>query len=274
MGIKIFQVDAFTNESFRGNPAAVCILEEELSDELYLKIAMEMNLSETAFVVKTPDENRFKLRWFTPECEVSLCGHATLSAAHCLFKQYGLQGEILFDTKSGRLKAEAHYGNIMLDFPARIPLKTEREICDIQRALNCSECFSLFRSDNSGFLLLLFETERAVVELKPDFSKLKELEFEYEVHGLIVTARSDGQEKDYDFCSRVFVPWLGINEDPVTGSAHTLLGPFWAERLGKSTVRGYQASNRGGYINVEHIEENRVMLTGEAVLILEGILNV
>ncbi len=274
MGIKIFQVDAFTNEFFKGNPAAVCVLEKALSEELYQKIAMEMNLSETAFVIETADENKFKLRWFTSECEVDLCGHATLSAAHCLFEKFGFQGELCFETKSGVLKAQEHYGNIQLDFPANKPESVERPIEDIQDALNCSDYFEVYYSKTSDFLLLLFESEEQIVMLKPDFMKMKALEFDLNVHGLIVTAKNNREAENYDFCSRVFVPWEGINEDPVTGSSHTLLGPFWSERLGKTLVRGYQASSRGGYVNVEHMEKGRVTLTGEAVIILEGILNV
>jgi PhzF family phenazine biosynthesis protein len=236
----------------------------DLPDELYVSIAKEMNLSETAFMEER-GTGEYTLRWFTPKHEVPLCGHATLAAAHLVF-DLGYEGDkVTFHTKAGELYAYRAGDGILMDFPRNdpFPVPALPEIID---ALGVSPIETQY-SDTNMKLLVEVETEDEVRSTSPDFQKLLELDNPHGWYGIIVTSRS----YEYDFVSRYFAPWRGVNEDPVTGSAHTVLGPYWSKKLGKSSMRAYQASERGGEIGVELTDE-RVKLTGQSVLVVEGIL--
>lgn len=262
--IKMYQVDAFTSKMFKGNPAAVCLLEEEV-DEGYMKnIAKEMNLSETAFLLPHKEHvGAFNLRWFTPCKEVDLCGHATLAAAHILWTEgiLGCHQEAHFYTRSGLLTAKRIKGFIQLDFPQRLleyaPIPEE-----LQRSLGVTPVH--VKKGQYGYLIEL-ENEQTVRNLEPDYRLIAKIPLQ----GVIVTAQ--GNEGTYDFVSRYFAPGVGINEDPVTGSAHCALAPYWQKRLGKNQFVAYQASPRGGELKIR-IKGHRVLLSGQAVTVMKGIL--
>ena len=259
MGIPIFQVDAFSGKPFSGNPAAVCLLEDEKDDNWLRNLAAEMNLSETAFI--WPLENGFKLRWFTPTDEVDLCGHATLASAHILWETSLLGPEQVaeFSTLSGVLTARRREDWIEMDFPAESET-SDKVPSQLAEALKISpKYYGKNRVDG----LVLLESEEEVLNLKPDFETLGQIE----VRGIIVTAPSSSN--DYDFVSRFFAPRFGINEDPVTGSAHCCLGPFWGNRLGKKQLIARQVSPRGGVVQMT-LKDDRVILAGEALTIFKG----
>jgi PhzF family phenazine biosynthesis protein len=259
MGIAITQVDAFTAKPFAGNPAAVCVLEHS-QDEMWMQsVAREMNLSETAFLVRRGDD--FDLRWFTPTVEVDLCGHATLASAHVLWEQQHLRPnqQARFHTRSGLLTAENKGEWIEMDFPATLaqPIAC---VPALESALGVTaKCMGRPRFD----YLVELDSEDAVRAVKPNFAALRELK----VRGVIVTSRASLAE--YDFVSRFFAPGSGIDEDPVTGSTHCCLGPFWKERLGRDNLVGYQASARGGFVRTRCVGD-RVYLSGQAVTVLRG----
>jgi PhzF family phenazine biosynthesis protein len=257
-----FHVDAFTAVPFRGNPAGVVLLEGERPVEWMQSFAAEMNLSETAFV--KPADQGFALRWFTPAVEVDLCGHATLGSAHVLWEQgvVGHDQPIDFHTRSGVLKASRRDEQIELDFPSK-PSEAVHPPDGLCDALGAP---AKYIGRNQFDYLIELESECAVRELKPDLAGLRRIKG----RGFIVTARSD--EPRYDFISRFFAPAVGVDEDPVTGSAHCCLAPFWAERLGKSEMLGYQASKRGGEVGVR-LAGARVFLLGRAVTLVRGRVN-
>ena len=253
--MKIYQVDAFADELFTGNPAAVSPLDRWLPDTLMQNIARENNLSETAFFVKEGDV--FHIRWFTPEIEVDLCGHATLASAHVLFRHLNYAGErIQFNSKSGPLFVTKKDDLICLDFPAARYKKVDPpgELVD-GIGLTPVETFQ------STDYLLLLDSEKEVRKANPDFSLLARLD----IRGIIITAKGDS----VDFVSRFFAPGVGINEDPVTGSAHTFLVPFWSERLGKTEFTAQQLSERGGTLYCK-LSGDRVEISGRAVTYMEG----
>lgn len=261
----LFQVDAFTAQPFSGNPAAVYLLPEAREDRWLQQVASEMNLSETAFLQIRRDG--FNLRWFTPAIEVALCGHATLASAHILWEEEYLQPdeEARFHTLSGLLIARRKGDWIELDFPAR-PILTSEVPAGLYEALGLTASDVRFAGKNQFDYLVEVLTEEDVRGLKPDFVRLAAIE----ARGVIVTAQArDGQA--YDFVSRFFAPQAGINEDPVTGSAHCCLAPYWSARLGRDTLVGYQASARGGIVRV-HCAGERVLLGGQAVTVSRGIL--
>ena len=264
MAQAIVQVDAFTSEPFAGNPAAVCILERPRDERWMQDVAREMNLSETAFVVRHPGEAEWLLRWFTPVAEVDLCGHATLATAHVLFEggHVGREEAVHFSTRSGRLSVHSRGDRIEMDFPALPPQPTPpaRGLLE-SLGLDVGEPTYVGRNE-SDWILALGEAPR-VRSLAPDFMRLAAID----ARGVIVTAPSDDER--YDFVSRFFAPAVGIPEDPVTGSAHCCLAPFWAGRLGRNELIGYQASARGGEIWVRH-EGSRVRITGQAITVLEA----
>jgi predicted PhzF superfamily epimerase YddE/YHI9 len=257
MGLKITQVDAFTSKPFAGNPAAVCVLPEPVDAQWMQSVAMEMNLAETAFLVRRADG--FDLRWFTPSVEVKLCGHATVASAHVLWEDGHLPpGEqARFHTLSGLLTADRRGDWIELDFPATIAGP-----CDppdgMAEALGAKP---VYVGRNQFDYLAELESEEAVRRLEPDHTRLKRLP----VRGVIVTARG----AEYDFVSRFFAPGSGIDEDPVTGSAHCALGPYWKAKLGKDEFLAFQASPRGGVVKVRVVGD-RVKLGGQAVTVLRG----
>lgn len=276
--VQMFQVDAFTSERFRGNPAGVCIPEVRLPESLCQAIATEMNLSETAFLHPVGRKRdaipRFGLQWFTPLKEVDLCGHATLATARVLFSETGIDAEtVAFDTKSGALFAHRESGKVRIDLPSSPPMLTE--IPDgLFEALGITSLVNVARSQGGlTFILVEVEEEDEVTSLRPDFRALKAIGGDAPPEGVIVTScgvnkRTDGPMPD--FVSRVFCPWCGIDEDPVTGAAHTLLGPYWSPRLGgKREMMAEQVSRRGGEMIVR-IDGTRVHLIGDAVVVLEG----
>ncbi len=262
MPLKILQVDAFTSEPFKGNPAAVCLLDGPRDGGWMQKVAREMNLPETAFLI--PAGDGFRLRWFAPRAEVDLCGHATLASAHVLWEEGILgPGEVArFETKSGPLSAEKKGDLIEMDFPAEPERAVECSPPMLEAALGARPGYV---GENRFDLLVELDSEETLRHLRPKFNLMKKLP----VRGVIVTCASDSPE--YDFVSRFFAPALGVDEDPVTGSAHCCLGPHWARKLGKKDLVGYQASERGGIVRVRVGEDgDRVRLGGEAVTVLKG----
>ena len=259
MTLRIVQVDAFTDRPFAGNPAAVCVLPEARSAAWMASVAQEMNLSETAFLVRRDDG--WDLRWFTPTVEVDLCGHATLASAHVLWESGALaaSAQAVFFTKSGRLTGDRRGAFIELDFPSR-PSVASPPPEGLAAALGVPVLgTAMSRSD----VVVDVASESVVRGLKPDFALLKRVP----ARGIIVTARADSPE--YDIVSRFFVPSEGIDEDPVTGSAHCCLAPHWAPRLGKADFVAYQASSRGGVVRVG-VRGDRVLLGGQAITVLTG----
>lgn len=259
MPTPLYQVDAFTETPFKGNPAGVCLLEGPQKESWMQDVAREMNLSETAFV--WPDGEDYQIRWFTPEVEVKLCGHATLASAHILFERDFLKPDqaARFHSHSGLLTARCLQGFIEMDFPAK-PQHSVNAPPRLAEALGIEPIYS--GSDGSDYLLLL-EREEDVRGLKPAMDLLKTLE----ARGFCVTARAS--MSGVDFVSRFFAPNVGIPEDPVTGSAHCCLGPFWMERLGKRELVAHQVSFRGGVVRVR-VAGDRVFLGGQAVTVLKG----
>ncbi|MFH1941064.1 MAG: PhzF family phenazine biosynthesis protein [bacterium] len=259
MKIEIFQVDAFTDSPFRGNPAGVCLLPKPADASWMQDVAAEMNLAETAFLVK--QEDGFDLRWFTPTVEVDLCGHATLASAHILWETGRLKDDeqARFHTRSGLLTALRAGPWIEMNFPAE-PEELVGTPENLVRALGATPEYV---GKNRFDYLVELESEEIVRKIQPDLSLLKSMT----CRGVIVTSRSSSQP--YDFISRFFAPGVGIDEDPVTGSAHCCLGPYWAKRLGKNTFLAYQASKRGGEVRVR-IDGDRVVLGGQAVSVLKG----
>ena len=259
MQIDIYQIDAFATRLFEGNPAAVCPLEAWLPDELMQSIAAENNLSETAFFV--PDGDRYHIRWFTPAAEVELCGHATLASAFVLFSYLGASGDtVTFDSKSGLLPVHKDGERIVLDFPAQPPepCGTPAEIIEAF-AMAPVECLQ------SADLLVVLEHADQVRSADPDIATLAKLPS----RGIIITAA----DEEYDFISRFFAPAVGIAEDPVTGSAHTQLTPYWSDRTGKTRFRARQVSARGGDLFCE-LDGDRVRIGGTAVEYLRGTIDV
>jgi PhzF family phenazine biosynthesis protein len=259
MSIPLYQVDAFTNQQFRGNPAGVCILKETKPDQWMQAVAQEMNLSETAFLL--PENDGYRLRWFTPAAEVDLCGHATLASAHILWETGRLEASqpACFYTLSGCLGASHQADWIELDFPTKLEqaCPPPAELADILGVK------PVYIGKNQFDYLVKVKNAEAVRQTRPDFARLKEID----VRGVIVTSRSDTEE--YDFVSRFFAPRVGVNEDPVTGSSHCCLGPYWGKKLGKQVMNAYQASARGGVLHVR-LEGERVCLGGQAVTVFKA----
>jgi PhzF family phenazine biosynthesis protein len=255
--MKIYQVDAFTDKPLSGNPAGVCILNEKLNEKLMQNIASEMNLPETAFLVK--EGEGYNLRWFTPNAEIDLCGHATLASAYILWEKGYLKKdhEAKFSTKSGLLTAKMNEGWIELNFPAVLEEKTEPP-SELLEALGVK---ATYVGKNKFDYLVEVESEETVTTIKPDFMKLLKIP----ARGVIITSKS----KEYDFVSRFFAPQIGVWEDPVTGSSHCCLGPYWQKKLNKNEFIAYQTSERGGILKVKVIGE-RVLISGKAVTVMEG----
>lgn len=259
MGLKIVQVDAFAERPFRGNPAAVCILPGPRDDGWMQDVAREMNLAETAFL--HPENEGYRLRWFTPTVEVALCGHATLASAHVLWEDGVLPGDrqARFHTKSGPLTADRRGDWIELDFPATRPAAAPAPP-GLTAALGAMPRWV----GRSRFdYVVELDSEDAVRGLTPDLSALERVD----ARGVMVTSRAT--TAGYDFVSRFFAPRSGVPEDPVTGSAHCALAPFWSERLGRNELTAYQASARGGVVRVR-VSGDRVVLGGQAVTVLRG----
>lgn len=257
MKIPFYHINAFTTElEFSGNPAGVCFLEEWLDDKVLQSIGTQNNLSETAFVVRK--NNTFELRWFSPTMEIDLCGHATLASAFALFQFVDPSlTSVTFKTKSGDLSVQKEGdGRLAMDFPSRKPVKSEMPD-DVLEVMGATPSELWMARD----LMMVFETEEEVKNLKPDFQLLEKLPG----FGVIATAKGNRS----DFVSRFFVPKAGIDEDPVTGSAHCTLIPFWAEKLGKNELHAYQLSARGGELFCRN-GTDRVVISGRAQLFLSG----
>jgi predicted PhzF superfamily epimerase YddE/YHI9 len=259
MKIPLYQIDAFTNKAFGGNPAAVCPLSDWIDEPLMQSIAAENNLAETAFIV--PAGDGFQIRWFTPTAEVDLCGHATLAAAYVVFDRVRPTSEkVTFESKSGSLRVSRRNGMLALDFPARPP-----SACASDPALVAGLGRRPEETLRAQAYLAVYATEADVRSLKPDMETLKSLD----AYGIIVTAKGS----DVDFVSRFFAPKVGVPEDPVTGSAHCTLVPYWAKRLGKNVLRARQVSQRGGELLCE-LAGDRVFIAGNAVPYLAGTIDV
>jgi PhzF family phenazine biosynthesis protein len=262
MKLPIYVVDAFTGKLFGGNPAAVCPLEEWLPNALMQQLAAENNLAETAFIVK--EDNDYRIRWFTPTVEVKLCGHATLASAHVFYTELGYQGaELLLNSLSGVLKVSRKAENVYtLDFPADPPQPVEKIPFGLLEGLGVDKV-EVLKTSFDYFVVL--PSQKEVEALTPNFKTLAKVE----ARGVIVTAKGG----EVDFVSRFFGPQSGIDEDPVTGSAHTALVPYWAEKLGKTSLTAIQVSRRRGYLDCELMGE-RVLMSGQAVTYMRGKYNV
>lgn len=259
MGVKIYQVDAFTDQPFAGNPAAVCILQGPVEAEWMQNVAREMNLSETAFLWRL--EDGFSLRWFTPAVEVELCGHATLASAHILWETRTLsrRHEARFHTLSGLLTATRGGDGIEMNFPAT----PEDPAAVLPELINSLGVEPRYVGRSIFDYLVEVGSEEEVKDLKPDFVLLRQIP----IRGVMVTSRASSP--GFDFVSRFFAPRVGIDEDPVTGSSHCCLGPYWADKLGKDAMVAYQASARGGTLRVR-VDGDRVYIGGQAVTVLRG----
>lgn len=255
----IYQVDAFTRVPFKGNPAAVCILPEARDEKWMQNVAKEMNLSETAFLLQQDDG--YSLRWFTPAVEVDLCGHATLASAHILWETGQLPAgrQARFHTRSGLLTAEQEGDWIMMDFPAK-PEEPVEMPAGLIEALGVP---TIYVGKSQFDLLVEVEAEAVLRAMRPNFTLLERVP----ARGVIVTSRAS--TAGFDFVSRFFAPRVGVNEDPVTGSAHSCLSPFWSKRLGRNELIGYQTSPRGGVVRVR-LDGERVHIGGQAVTVLKG----
>ncbi len=259
MEISLYQIDAFASKSFEGNPAAVCPLNEWLPDEMMQSIAQENNLSETAFFV--PKGNGFHIRWFTPNSEVDLCGHATMASAYVLFNILGYKKDkIEFESKSGMLAVTKENDWLVMDFPAQPPVP-----CDIPKEITGAFDTMPIECLKAEDYIAVFDREFDIESAKPDLGQLLKLD----LRGVIITAKSGR----YDFITRFFAPKYGIPEDPVTGSAYTQLAPYWASKIGSKRFRVKQVSSRGGELACE-ILDDRVLIYGKAVKYSEGKINI
>lgn len=287
MQIPVYTLDAFTKFPFKGNPAAVCPLQNELSEELYQKISAEMNLSETAFIIKLhPSDNfttgsRFRLRWFTPTTEVNLCGHATLASARVLFQyENNVNTKLVFETRSGELCVTRYGDNCVMDFPLNPARPADpQEFRDIiKTAVGNLPVQEVYLSAKTKKLLIRLADscdKSELCNLKIDPIALQRSESTGKVKGVIVTMiGSPNEQPGYDFFSRYFAPWFGISEDPVTGSAHTVLGSYWAEKLGKRKLLAYQCSSRGGEMELEVRDDERINISGTTVTIMQGTITI
>ncbi|MGB3006697.1 MAG: PhzF family phenazine biosynthesis protein [Chitinophagaceae bacterium] len=264
MKLTLYQVDAFTNNLFGGNPAAVIPLKKWLDTILMQKIALENNLSETVFFVPSKKENvDFDIRWFTPAIEVNLCGHATLAAAFTIFNLLKKKKrKIVFSSQSGLLIITKEKEKLLMDFPSLKPERVSEYPAELSAILNGAEIVGVYKNRD---LLVELVNEHAVQHCVPDFSLMKKY-----IDNMIITA----QGKEVDFVSRFFAPGVGINEDPVTGSAHSQLIPFWSEKLGKKKMKAKQLSKRGGDICCEQVNNDRVIIGGTCVFYMKGVVEI
>jgi PhzF family phenazine biosynthesis protein len=272
---KFYLVDAFTNQAFSGNPACVFLSEKPLKEDVMQLIAREFNLSETAFPVPADSgdfetSNHFQLRWFSPIVEVPLCGHATLATAHIIYSELKNRSTSLsFDTLSGNLIVSKKGESYVMDFPAGnvTPMEFDLEIVSALH-LEKESVRTMMYCPNPNKLLIEVDSEKQVRNLSPNFLELIQISEKFDVGSIVVTSASESTE--YDFISRNFAPIRGVNEDPVTGSAHVILGPYWQKILNKKHLRAFQVSNRGGFMDIEMNDGGRVNLIGTAVTVAEG----
>lgn len=286
MEIPIFTVDAFTKVPFKGNPAAVCLLENELQDDIKQSIAAEMNLSETAFITKHnsvdfSSGSRFGLRWFTPKSEIALCGHATLASSAVLFYlKKNVNPVVVFETMSGELYVRQHEDSIIMDFPLNKPQPQDpHENMDLLKAaVGDLPIEDVCYSPAMRILMVrLADTcdRSELISLSPIAEALLNSDSTGKTKGVLVTIKgTSNAQPGYDFYSRLFAPWFGIIEDPVCGSAHTLLAAYWSEKLNKKKMLAYQCSSRGGELELEVRDDGRVNIIGRAQIILQGTLKI
>jgi PhzF family phenazine biosynthesis protein len=269
-GVPVYHVDAFTREPFKGNPAVVILVDRDADDSKYQATSTELNpVSETAFLAHMGGDE-YGLRWFTPTNEIRLCGHATLATAHVVFNELKVvEPEIRFQTLSGTLKAVKSGKAIRLDFPRDNPTQAEAP-SELLEELGIKHPKDVVYGPDNRYLVVVAESEAEVREAKPDPRALLGIELPLDIVGVAVTSEASGR---HDIVSRFFAPWLGINEDPVTGSLHTILTPYWVEKLGKEELIAYQASPRTGEMTLSQDNE-RVYVTGEAITILQGNLRI
>lgn len=267
-----YLVDAFSRTPFSGNAAAVCLSQTELDEHLMQRIAMEMNQSETAFVVplegkRISQSTLFSLRWFTPLQEVELCGHATLASAKVLFSIVKTPGEELaFETRSGVLTVKKEAEALSIQLPMHEP-RTFFSNVSLHAALRTEKLVNVMWDEQLAYLLVHLPDEDAVKRCDPDYSQLLDLDLDFDIKGLIVTARGSGS---IDFVSRFFAPWMGINEDPVTGSSHAVLFPYWENVTGKRQMKARQLSRRGGELLLRRAAPSRLEIQGHAVVVAQG----
>lgn len=270
--ISVYQVDAFTSKACKGNPAAVCLVDSSLSESAMLDIAAEMNLSETAFIEPLegeglPDTALYSIRWFTPKMEMALCGHATLAASKVIFECLGFEGNrILFRSMSGELESRRHARGFTLDFPAD-ELQEPGPASDLLDAMGIRKYKEIIYGKNTGKLVVRLHSENEVRSLRPNFERMNKVKACFPIKGVGVTAEGEG---GYDIVSRYFNPWAGVNEDPVTGSVHTVLAPYWSAVLGKKELKAMQASARCGEILIRMSGGGRLEFIGNAVVVLQG----
>lgn len=264
--IPTFIIDSFTDQAFKGNPAGVCLLDQPLGDQEMLAIAAELNLSETAFVKRTEEEH-WSIRYFSPKMEIPLCGHATLASAQVLAEKYTPQS-IRFTTGHGlELLVNLHEEGLLMELPRyeTRPMHIPEGMLD---ALGLEEARNSVFNEETQILMIEIDSTDTLKRMSPDFNAL--VQTHDALHGVLVTAKGADA---YDFHSRYFWPWSGSNEDPVTGATHTFMAPYWAERLGKNTMKSFQASARTGFMELE-LQEDQLLIKGKAVLVLDGILKI
>jgi PhzF family phenazine biosynthesis protein len=264
--MKTLIVDAFTDRPFRGNPAGVCIVDKGLSDEAMLRIAQELNLSETAFIQSEGGDERFKIRYFSPKMEIPLCGHATLAAARAVFAIFGHEQAHFITINGDDLSVQTSQDRISMVFPIYETRAAEAP-APLLAALGIKTIENAVYNDETKILLIEIADTRVLSNLNPDFAAL------YHAHdsinGVLVTAPSG--KDGYDFHSRYFWPWSGTDEDPVTGGTHTFLAKYWSERLGKTKLKSYQSSKRSGFMDVE-LKDGKLIITSQAIIVLEGMM--
>jgi PhzF family phenazine biosynthesis protein len=265
--IPFYWLDVFTSKPFKGNPAAVCFMKTDLGEELYQNIAKELGLSETAFAEKI-GEQEYKLRWFTPEMEMSLCGHATIATAYTLNREYCVPSPMVFHTLSGEMKVEVDENLVTLNFPFFSLKKTEDD--RIMEAVGGEDYGEIRYTDNPPAYTVILNDEKQVKELKPDFNRLRELCTELGVMGLIVTSQAS---LPYDYAYRTFAPGAGIDEDQGTGIVQCAIASYWKDRLGKSVMRSIQYSERVSEMDVEVIDEG-VRITGSVTPLIKGSISI
>lgn len=262
--MKTFIVDSFTNEAFKGNPAGVCLVNSPLSEHLMLSIAKELNLSETAFVQQLNDNDQYSIRYFSPKMEIPLCGHATLAASKVLFEKTDLEELHFHNIQALDLCVQREGKGLLMRFPVYSTSPAEAPPILLQ-ALRLDTVINCEYNAETKILLLETEDSKQLAALQPDFPAL--LQSHERINGVLVTARG---YNGYDFHSRYFWPWSGSNEDPVTGGTHTFLTPYWAERLNKKCMKSFQASARTGFMEVELLDDQQILIRGNAIITFEG----
>ncbi len=273
--LSIYQVDAFSPSPFKGNPAGVCILDEAISEELMQSIAAEMNLSETAFLLSDESvSDAYHIRYFTPSTEVGLCGHATLASAKVLFSmlRLGVQ-KLTFYAPDEVLTVQKRSTDLVMNFPQYFTEEIDAVPEDFWEAMQVSGVRDIRYAPSLKILLMELGEGNELLTAQPDYGLLMALDFPVSLEGVILTShdtRALPQGSAFDFMSRCFFPWIGISEDPVTGVAHTILAPYWAAKLHKSEFRAYQASQRGGELELKLLQNNRLEISGEAHIVLKG----